>query len=908
MKCKQARLFVILLLLLTLNSISNLALSSANVYAQSPVTCTEKFAASMVGYWSYDDPVEAMKPTYGALRGTIVGSLRLTAGVVGQALALSGAGYVSYGTTLDVPAWHSYTVSIWFLNDGRLAPVAGYGQKIIDKTTWFSDFFIGVPNPPNPTTPHSVVFMYDRDFKNIQTAGYDYIDGKWHHAVITKNGTHGELWVDGVFIGAKDDVNPTINDQPLLLGYSLAEDSYQRLYWGGYLDEFAVFNRALTAAEIGDLYTTSAAGQSYCTGELVPAVNTVADPGDGRCDGSECTLREALVLANSSPGFSEIRFQIPGPGPHVIYPQTPLPTITAPVKIDGYTQAGAFMGTTSEPADMDLVIQIEVNGSQLTPDLAPGLAPAQIGLHLQSPASQIQGLAIHSFDDAAILLDKDALDVMLNWNFIGTDASGQVAGRNGIGIQAGPYNFKPGRLDLQGNLIAGNTTGIWLDQTARATIIYNRIGLGLSGEPLGNEIGITGKATTSTDVVRNLIAYNTIAGVLQPQTGYLNLSVNEIIHNAVGVHCQGAGQCYMQGNTIAFNGDDGVLLQAGTDHLLLNNEISHNGRHGLQVANEARKVTATGNVITNNSGNGVTITGQQPALAVALMETNTFAGNGGLGIDLGNDGITANDPFDSDSGPNGLINFPDIPVAEPGVIELRFHGAPNTVHWFSFYANAACDPTGYGEGEIWIGRNAEQTDSRGNTGFVRSLSDPPAPVGYYITTIATDLAGRSSEFSTCTPVTTKINGRLQLLTMQARYNPNDRRATAGVYTIVATFRNQSTTRLRHLYAKSTKLEYNLPPQWPANLTVLNGEYLRAGGGYKVAVPGEVAPGESFVVTFEIGLPRREPFQFVVDTFGVPEGATAAADDALPFAVVVDTLVPESEAAVGQQTYLPLINR
>ncbi|MGB5933399.1 MAG: CSLREA domain-containing protein [Anaerolineae bacterium] len=39
-------------------------------------------------------------------------------------------------------------------------------------------------------------------------------------------------------------------------------------------------------------------------------VNSTADPGDGTCDATECTLREAIDAANAIPG-SDIEFNIP---------------------------------------------------------------------------------------------------------------------------------------------------------------------------------------------------------------------------------------------------------------------------------------------------------------------------------------------------------------------------------------------------------------------------------------------------------------------------------------------------------------------------------------------------------------------------------------------------------------------
>src|SRR5262249_54086375 len=63
-------------------------------------------------------------------------------------------------------------------------------------------------------------------------------------------------------------------------------------------------------------------------------VTTDADDGPG-------SLREALTLANNNPGLDMINFAISGSGPFTIQLLSPLPDITDPVVIEGYTQPGA---------------------------------------------------------------------------------------------------------------------------------------------------------------------------------------------------------------------------------------------------------------------------------------------------------------------------------------------------------------------------------------------------------------------------------------------------------------------------------------------------------------------------------------------------------------------------------------
>jgi hypothetical protein len=70
----------------------------------------------------------------------------------------------------------------------------------------------------------------------------------------------------------------------------------------------------------------------------VLVVNTAADSGPG-------SLRQAILDSNSVTGLrTTVDFAVPGPGVHVIAPVSPLPAITSPTFIDGFSQPG-FSGT-----------------------------------------------------------------------------------------------------------------------------------------------------------------------------------------------------------------------------------------------------------------------------------------------------------------------------------------------------------------------------------------------------------------------------------------------------------------------------------------------------------------------------------------------------------------------------------
>lgn len=99
-------------------------------------------ANGLVAWWEGEGNAN---DAVGVNHGTLVGGVRFAPGKVGQAFHLNGVNaYVDLGTALDVPSWPNYAVSLWFQHDGGGTVAGGPGQKIIDKTVLFHDFWIVV--------------------------------------------------------------------------------------------------------------------------------------------------------------------------------------------------------------------------------------------------------------------------------------------------------------------------------------------------------------------------------------------------------------------------------------------------------------------------------------------------------------------------------------------------------------------------------------------------------------------------------------------------------------------------------------------------------------------------------------------------------------------------------------------
>jgi hypothetical protein len=143
-----------------------------------------------------------------------------------------------------------------------------------------------------------------------------------------------------------------------------------------------------------------------------------------------------------------------------------------------------------------------------------------------------------------------------------------------------------------------------------------------------------------------------------------------------------------------------------------------------------------GVVVFNHSGNRIL--------------SNSIYDNGELGIDLKNNGITPNDLFDSDTGPNTFQNFPVISSATTfgasTTIQGRLHSTPNQTFTIQFFSSPAPDPSGFGEGKTFLGEiPSVTTRSNGDVSFTFTPAKA-VPVGHWVTATATGVGG-TSEFS-----------------------------------------------------------------------------------------------------------------------------------------------------------------
>jgi hypothetical protein len=297
---------------------------------------------------------------------------------------------------------------------------------------------------------------------------------------------------------------------------------------------------------------------------VVPGVATAAEfvvntPTDGNtaaepCIGvEECTLREALELANGETGADTITFSDLQAGTELEVDEVPLPDIFEAVTIEGDTAVGATAGT---PA-------IELVPVALLSEFTPGLS-----IH-GGEGTRIEGLAIGGFA-TGIELPRPTegpvpSETEICGNYLGVKLDGETANPNKIGIEIGgnPSEQVAGTVigngaSCAGNVISSNTEYGVSDSGFKTTIAGNLIGIGAEGAMLPN--GTPGPE--SAGVYETASASGTMIGGVDPSGAEENLIW---FNSGPGVLVEGsAGEVSIRHNSFLENEGKGIEIVGGT--------------------------------------------------------------------------------------------------------------------------------------------------------------------------------------------------------------------------------------------------------------------------------------------------------------------------------------------------------
>ncbi len=571
---------------------------------------------------------------------------------------------------------------------------------------------------------------------------------------ITFSAGHGNaLQISDADAGSADiEVTLTVTGGTLTLGDTTGltltggANGGASMTWTGSLSDInAAFNAGLTFTPDSDYrgiaqltLTTDDQGNSGNGGALsadstldihvgAVVVTTTADSSNGDTSsvaaligddgGDGISLREAIEAANNTAGDNYLAFSI-GSGTQTIALSSALPVITESVTIDGWTQPG-YSGTPGIVIDADqqvanaFVLAATADDSTIRGFVLRDFSSDAIVIHAGSDNNTIAGNHIGSFD-------PDGAD-------LGSTESNQGSG---IHIE-GADNLIGGTTAAERNLIGGNASGITVAGTSATGNIV-----------IGNYIG--------TDAAGLIAVGNATDGIV-------------IKDGAQGNTIGGAGE--NRRNLISGNNNDGIWITgAGTDNnsvqnnwigLDANGDALGNAYHGVGIENGAAGnlvggVNAgEGNIICHNAWDGIAVA-YGDAAGNALLGNRIYA-NGGLAIDLDDDGVTQNDADDSDSGSNDLQNYPVLDTASLDasgdlVINGALNSAADSDYRIEFYAGAA------GDVERYLGYVNVTTDASGHVSFSTTLNTSVV-AGESMTATATQTTdgfstfGSTSEFA-----------------------------------------------------------------------------------------------------------------------------------------------------------------
>ncbi|MEK7389733.1 MAG: LamG-like jellyroll fold domain-containing protein [Elusimicrobiota bacterium] len=246
-----------------------------------PAPAFSALSDGLIGHWSFDEASGASAyDSSGNFSTGVVTGAAWTTGRIGGAIEFAGVGddkvIIAHKALFNTPS--AMSVSIWVYNRAPNCNcdiatdyniVSKKGSTYQNPNSW--NLYWGAKNinmkpyfafraRRSDNTGDSHVLRLNQN-KNV-----------WIHLVAVFNAGFLSLYENGVLVGGPNYIGSTtmfLNTQPIQIGSSVL--TYP---WNGLMDDFRLYNRVLTATEVGELY---ALGNAPATGSsLSPQVGAIS--------------------------------------------------------------------------------------------------------------------------------------------------------------------------------------------------------------------------------------------------------------------------------------------------------------------------------------------------------------------------------------------------------------------------------------------------------------------------------------------------------------------------------------------------------------------------------------------------------------------------------------------------------
>jgi len=202
---------------------------------------------NLIAHWALDTNVTGAIDAHGGTYNGTNTNAFLYSGIINKGYRLNTGSEVNFGASADLYFPNEVTSSIWIKTTANTKNIIGKQSSSFAFWNW-----IFVLNGTGTVT-----------FYNHRTAGVAQVtsvatvnDNGWHHVVGVGNSTGLYIYVDGIQSGFVANANPVSALSTTYTAAAYASDSN--------IDEISLWNRALSATDIGLLYNAGS-GIPYCS-------------------------------------------------------------------------------------------------------------------------------------------------------------------------------------------------------------------------------------------------------------------------------------------------------------------------------------------------------------------------------------------------------------------------------------------------------------------------------------------------------------------------------------------------------------------------------------------------------------------------------------------------------------------